>query len=201
MARLIMMRAGIGIPRSWIKKVKVVPKQRPSIRKEARRALTLLKPSSILFLTVFNQNIRVRKARPMVSVGERKPLASHFSSLERGEIALESERIRAKPLATTIIPSVITKGGILLPDKFKDDAKYLTTIGRVLKVGELAYADHDKFKGRAWCKPGDYVVYGKYQGDKFFYKGIRMLLLFDDQILMVVPDPADLDPNYLDIDK
>jgi len=66
-----------------------------------------------------------------------------------------------------------TKGGILLPDKFKDDAKYLTT----------------------------YVVYGKYQGDKFFYKGIRMLLLFDDQILMVVPDPADLDPNYLDIKK
>jgi hypothetical protein len=27
------------------------------------------------------------------------------------------------------------------------------------------------------------------------------LLLFDDQILMVVPDPADLDPNYLDIKK
>ena len=92
-----------------------------------------------------------------------------------------------------------TKGGILLPDKFKDDAKYLTTLGRVLKVGELAYADHDKFKGRSWCKPGDYVVYGKYQGDKFVYKGIRMLLLFDDQILMVVPDPADLDPNYLDV--
>jgi co-chaperonin GroES (HSP10) len=94
-----------------------------------------------------------------------------------------------------------TKGGILLPDKFKDDAKYLTTLGRVLKVGELAYADHNKFKGRAWSSLLDYVVYGKYQGDKFFYKGIRMLLLFDDQILMVVPDPADLDPNYLDIDK
>ena len=74
-------------------------------------------------------------------------------------------------------------------------------LGRVLKVGELAYADRDKFKGRAWCKPGDYVVYGKYQGDKFFYKGIRMLLLFDDQVLMVIPDPADLDPNYLDISK
>ena len=38
-----------------------------------------------------------------------------------------------------------TKGGILLPDKFKDDAKYLTTVGRVLKVGELAYADTNKF--------------------------------------------------------
>jgi len=88
-----------------------------------------------------------------------------------------------------------TKGGILLPSKFKDDAKYLTTVGRVLKVGELAYADTNKFKGGAWCKPGDYVVYGKYQGDKFFYQGIRMILLFDDQILMGVPNPADLDPS------
>ena len=93
-----------------------------------------------------------------------------------------------------------TKGGILLPNKFKDDAQYLTTVGRVLKVGELAYADRDKFKGGSWCKPGDYVVYGKYQGDKFFYKGIRMLLVYDDQILMVVPDPADLD-SQLDIQK
>ena len=88
-----------------------------------------------------------------------------------------------------------TKGGILLPSKFKDDAKYLTTVGRVLKVGELAYADTNKFKGGSWGKPGDYVVYGKYQGDKFFYQGIRMILLFDDQILMVVPNPADLDPS------
>ena len=88
-----------------------------------------------------------------------------------------------------------TKGGILLPSKFKDDAKYLTTVGRVLKVGELAYADTNKFKGGAWCKAGDYVVYGKYQGDKFFYQGIRMILLFDDQILMGVPNPADLDPS------
>ena len=93
-----------------------------------------------------------------------------------------------------------TKGGILLPSKFKDDAQYLTTVGRVLKVGELAYADRDRFKGGAWCKPGDYIVYGKYQGDKFFYKGIRMVLLFDDQVLMVVPDHSDLDPN-LDIAK
>ena len=86
-----------------------------------------------------------------------------------------------------------TKGGILLPDKFKDDAKYLTTLGRVLKVGELAYADHNKFKGRAWCKPGDYVVYGKYQGDKFFIKVLecccclmtRYLWLFPTQLILI----------------
>ena len=34
-----------------------------------------------------------------------------------------------------------TKGGILLPDAVKDDMSYLTTVGRVLKVGDLAYQD------------------------------------------------------------
>jgi hypothetical protein len=44
-------------------------------------------------------------------------------------------------------------------------------------------------------------VYGKYQGDKFSYQGIKMILLFDDQILMVIPNPGDLDPTYLDVSK
>jgi len=88
-----------------------------------------------------------------------------------------------------------TKGGILLPDSTKSDMAYLTTVGRVLVVGDLAYAD-DKFKGRAWCKPGDYVCYGKHSGSKFFYKGVHMLLLFDDDIKMVVSDSKDLDPTY-----
>jgi co-chaperonin GroES (HSP10) len=88
-----------------------------------------------------------------------------------------------------------TKGGIILPDSTKQDMAYLTTVGRVLVVGGLAYAD-DKFKGRAWCKAGDYVCYGKHSGNKFFYKGVQLLLLFDDDIKMVVSDSKDLDPTY-----
>ena len=55
-----------------------------------------------------------------------------------------------------------TKGGIILPDKAKDDMKYLSTVGRVLSVGDLAYEDKDKFQKGPWCKPGDYVCYGKH---------------------------------------
>ena len=79
-----------------------------------------------------------------------------------------------------------TKGGIILPDSTKNDIAYLTTVGRVLKVGDIAYQDTSKFPNGPWCKPGDYVCYGKHSGQKFFYKGVRMLLLFDDQISMVV---------------
>jgi len=88
-----------------------------------------------------------------------------------------------------------TKGGIILPDSIKSDMAYLTTVGRVLRVGNLAYAD-DKFKGRPWCKEGDYICYGKHSGTKFFYKGIQLLLIFDDDVKMVVEDSKDLDPTY-----
>ena len=88
-----------------------------------------------------------------------------------------------------------TKGGIILPDSIKSDMADLTTVGRVLKIGNLAYAD-DKFRGRAWCKEGDYVCYGKHTGNKFFYRGVQLLLIFDDDVKMVVPDSKDLDPTY-----
>ena len=88
-----------------------------------------------------------------------------------------------------------TKGGIILPDSTKSDMAYLTTVGRVLKVGSAAYQD-SKFGDTPWCKEGDYVCYGKHTGDKFLYKGVQLLLVFDDSIKMVVGSPKDLDPTF-----
>lgn len=89
-----------------------------------------------------------------------------------------------------------TKGGIILPDSTKNDIAYLTTVGKVLAVGKDAYNDTDRFPNGAWCKEGDYVCYGKHSGQKFFYKGVRLILLMDDQISMVVEDPKELDPTF-----
>ena len=72
----------------------------------------------------------------------------------------------------------VTKGGILLPDSTTSDMAYLTTVGRVVAVGELAYIDKDKFPKGSWCK------------------GIKLLVLFDDQIMMKVEHPKDLDPTF-----
>jgi co-chaperonin GroES (HSP10) len=88
-----------------------------------------------------------------------------------------------------------TKGGILLPDSTKSDMAYLTTVGRVLKVGDLAYMD-SKFSTGSWCKEGDYICYGKHSGNKFMYKGVQLLLIFDDDVKMVVEDAKDLDPTF-----
>ena len=89
-----------------------------------------------------------------------------------------------------------TKGGIILPDKLKDDIQYLSTVGRVLCLGELAYEDKKKFSKGPWCKVGDYVCYGKHTGTKLLYKGIRLVIMYDDQIIMRIDDPKNLDPMY-----
>ena len=89
-----------------------------------------------------------------------------------------------------------TKGGLLLPDSVKDDVAYLTTVGKVLAVGDLAYKDEDKFPNGKWCDVGDYVCYARHAGQKLYYKGVRLLLLFDDQIMMKVDEPTNLDMTY-----
>jgi len=89
-----------------------------------------------------------------------------------------------------------TKGGIILPDSTKEDMAYLTTVGQVVAVGDLAYHDMEKFQKGAWCEVDDYVCYGKHAGQKIKYKGIRYILLYDDQIIMKVESPKDLDPTF-----
>ena len=89
-----------------------------------------------------------------------------------------------------------TKGGILLPDSTRDDMAYLTTVGQVVAMGDLAYHDMEKFPKGPLCELNDYVCYGKHTGQKIHYKGIKYILLFDDQIIMKVESPKTLDPSF-----
>ena len=56
--------------------------------------------------------------------------------------------------------------------------------------------DMEKFQKGAWCEVDVYVCYGKHAGQKIKYKGIRYILLYDDQIIMKVESPKDLDPTF-----
>ena len=87
-----------------------------------------------------------------------------------------------------------TKGGLILPDAVKDDLAFLTTVGRVLAVGPMAYRDDTG--GEPWCKVGDYICYGKFKGIKFLYRGVRLLLLDDRDALLAVSAPEDIDPSF-----
>ena len=89
-----------------------------------------------------------------------------------------------------------TKGGIIIPNSTKEDMSYLTTVGKVIKMGNLAYNDTDKFPKGPWCKEGDYICYAKHAGQKIQYKEVKMILLYDDQVIMKVEDPKYLDPTF-----
>lgn len=89
-----------------------------------------------------------------------------------------------------------TKGGIFIPDSTKDDMAYLTTVGEVIILGDVAYQDKEKFPKGPWCKVGDYICYGKHSGQKIQYKGLKFILLYDDQVIMKVENPKTLDPTF-----
>ena len=87
-------------------------------------------------------------------------------------------------------------GGILLPDTFRQDREYLNTVGRVLSLGELAFIDEDIYRKGPWVKPGDYIVYSKFAGQKIFWKGVKLLIVKAAAIELVVDKPEYLDANF-----
>lgn len=87
-------------------------------------------------------------------------------------------------------------GGILLPDTFRQEREYLNTVGRVLSLGELAFIDEDIYRKGPWVKPGDYIVYSKFAGQKIFWKGVKLLIVKAATIELVVDKPEYLDANF-----
>lgn len=88
--------------------------------------------------------------------------------------------------------SKTSKGGILLADETQKRTQLATNVGYVLRVGDLAYADQSKFPNGPWCKPGDWVIFGRYAGSRIQIDGGEIRLLNDDEILGVVNDPEDI---------
>lgn len=87
-------------------------------------------------------------------------------------------------------------GGILIPESVRSDLEYLSTVGKVLALGELAFKDEDIYRTGPWVKPGDYVVYTKYAGSKLWWKGVQLLIIKAGAIELVVDKPADIDSNF-----
>lgn len=88
-----------------------------------------------------------------------------------------------------------TEGGILLPGTFHNDASYLANVCEVVKMGPKAY-DNEEVFGDPWCKVGDYVVIGRHVGMRFKYKGVKLILVKEKDILFTVNEPADVDSTF-----
>jgi co-chaperonin GroES (HSP10) len=85
-----------------------------------------------------------------------------------------------------------TKGGIILSDQTQDTIQMTTVCAYVLKVGELAYKDKEKFPDGPWCKEGEWVIFGRYAGSRFKIEGGEVRILNDDEIIARIKNPEDI---------
>ena len=81
-----------------------------------------------------------------------------------------------------------TEGGIVLTNETVERQQVGSILGYVLKVGPQAY-DGERFSSGPWCKPGDWVLIGRYAGSRIHIEGGEIKLLNDDEIIATVPDP------------
>lgn len=94
-----------------------------------------------------------------------------------------------KILIAVPTPKEKTDGGIFLPDQLKDLEKTATLYGRVMAMGDLAYADENKFPTGPYCEVGDWVMFKAYSGTRFRINGEELRLINDDTVEAVVEDP------------
>ena len=94
-------------------------------------------------------------------------------------------------LVLPFTPKEKTKGGILFSQEQLDKARIATTCGYVLKMGDLAYKDNEKFI-EPWCKVGDWVIFARYAGSRLPIEGGEVRLINDDEVLGTIKDPESI---------
>ena len=119
----------------------------------------------------------------------------HVKRLDQENIKDVEDQL-PKPVGYRILvlpftPKTKSSGGILFSQETLDKARIATTCGYVLKMGDLAYKDKDKF-GEPWCKKGDWVIFARYAGSRLPIEGGEVRLLNDDEVLGTVKDPESI---------
>jgi len=89
------------------------------------------------------------------------------------------------------VPQVDEKyeSGIIKADKTKHIEEHSTVVLFVMKMGDMAYADKDRFPTGPWCKEGDFVITRAYSGTRIKIHGREFRIINDDTVEAVVDDP------------
>ena len=69
-----------------------------------------------------------------------------------------------------------------LESKLKKDFLYYEAMGK----------DKERFPSGAWCKEGQFVIYGRYSGARFKTKYGEHRILNDDEIIGTIKKPEDI---------
>lgn len=80
-------------------------------------------------------------------------------------------------------------GGIIKADDTKKVEEQTTVVLFVVKMGDLAYKDKERFPTGPWCKEGDFVLTRPYSGTRVVIHGREFRIINDDTVEAVVQDP------------
>jgi|TARA_E500000318_G_scaffold19343_3_gene20176 co-chaperonin GroES (HSP10) len=139
--------------------------------------MTLIKPNKKL---VVPQN---DEEEPLVPKGEKE--TEEYLKIIPNPVGY---RLLVRPYQ----PKEKTKGGIYLSEKTQETIQMTTVVGLVVKMGDLCFKDKQKFPSGAWCKEGQFVIYGRYAGARFKTKYGEHRILNDDEIIGTINEPRDI---------
>ena len=89
-------------------------------------------------------------------------------------------------------PSEKTKGGIIVPDAVRERESFATVSAYVVKLGPDAYKDAQKFPSGSYANEKDWVLIGRYSGNRFKVEGLEVRVINDDNIIATILDPKDI---------
>tara|TARA_R110001632_G_scaffold121208_1_gene233910 strand:- start:1134 stop:1622 length:489 start_codon:yes stop_codon:yes gene_type:complete len=89
-------------------------------------------------------------------------------------------------------PSEKTKGGIIVPDAVRERESFATVSAYVVKLGPDAYKDAQKFPSGSYANEKDWVLIGRYSGNRFKVEGLEVRIITDDNIIATILDPKDI---------
>jgi len=138
----------------------------------------------------------IPKTRPALQEKYAEEKAQEPDPLHPDNIGTETVDELPEPSGYRILvlpftPKNKTKGGILFSQETLDKARIATTCGYVLKMGDLAYQDKEKFN-KPWCKKGDWVIFARYAGSRLPIEGGEVRILNDDEVLGTIKDPESI---------
>ena len=92
-------------------------------------------------------------------------------------------------LIAPVRPKSESKGGIALPDSVLDNTDALVFLGKVVGMGPMAGKKDNWPEGAYDIHVGDWVVIGRYAGQRIEFQGTKLVLLNDDEVLAKASGP------------
>lgn len=95
-------------------------------------------------------------------------------------------------------PPEITAGGIVVPDEYREQREFNTYVGMVRNMGPLCFQavtrSQLKLMAAHGCEVGDWVQFGKHDGEKFRTQdGTLWVVIADTQVICVTLTPEAFD--------